>query len=159
MERPMRRKDREITKEEAMQLLKDAEYGVLATVGSDNIPYAVPMNYVLIDNSIYLHCATVGHKIDNMQSNPNVSFTVVGKTQPVHEGNDYSTFFESAIAFGKARFVSDEKEFRDSLYTLTKKYFPDGMAEFDAIMDKYDLSKLHVIAVDLSHVTGKAKRK
>ena len=158
MQRPMRRKDREITKEEAMLLLKDAEYGMLATVGSDNIPYAVPMNYALIDNSIYLHCATEGHKIDNIQSNPNVSFTVVGKTQPVHEGNDYSSFFESVIAFGKVRFVKDEKEFRDSLYILTEKYFPDGMAEFDAIMARYDMSRLYVIAIDLEHVSGKAKR-
>ena len=159
MHREMRRKDRELTKDETLKLLKDAEYGVLATVGADNMPYAVPLNYVLVDNTLYFHGANNGHKYDNMQANPNVAFTVVGETLPVHEGNDYSTFYESAMAFGTARFVTDDRELRSSLYDLTVKYFPDGMAEFNAIMDSYDLSRLHVIAIDIAHVSGKAKRK
>lgn len=158
MQREMRRKDREITYDEAMQLLKDAEYGVLATAGADNIPYAVPMNYVMDNNTIYLHCARVGHKIDNIQANPNVMFTVVGKTLPVHEGIDYSTFFESAMAFGKARFVEDSDEYKNALYILTEKYFPNGMDTFEKSMAKYDFTKLSVIAIDISHVSGKAKR-
>jgi len=157
--REMRRKDREITKDEAMELLKNAEYGILATISTDNTPYAVPMNYVLEDNAIYIHGASVGHKIDNMKSNPNVAFTVVGRTKPVHEGNDYSTFYESVMVFGKARFVEDMDELKSSLHTLTAKYFPNGMAEFEKILGSYDLSRLHVIAIDIAHVTGKAKRK
>ena len=159
MYREVRRKDREITKEEAMLLLKNCEYGILATVGSDNVPYAVPMNYVLDNNVIYVHAARDGHKIDNMKANPRVSFTVVGETEPVHEGNDYSTFYESAMAFGKARFVEDMNELKSSLHTLTAKYFPNGMDEFEKVLANYDLSKLSVIAVDIEHVSGKAKRK
>ena len=42
--REMRRKDREISEEEACQLLATGEYGVLSTVGSDGEPYGVPLS-------------------------------------------------------------------------------------------------------------------
>ena len=40
--REMRRKDRQLTEEEAMDVVRKGEYGVLATVGDDGKPYSVP---------------------------------------------------------------------------------------------------------------------
>ncbi len=53
--RPMRRTDRLLSREEALQILQKGEYGILATAGSDGQPYAVPLSYVVIDNNIYYH--------------------------------------------------------------------------------------------------------
>ena len=76
--RKMRRKDRTITESEARSLLKKAEYGVLSTVASDGSPYGVPLNFCVIDDCIYFHCAVEGQKIDNIEHNKFVSFCVVG---------------------------------------------------------------------------------
>ena len=43
----MRRKDRQVSDEEAMAYLKAAEYGVLSTVGPDGEPYGVPLTYAV----------------------------------------------------------------------------------------------------------------
>ena len=50
-----RRKDRAIPKEKAIALLKKAEYGVPSTVDEDGTPYGVPLNFCVIDHSIYFH--------------------------------------------------------------------------------------------------------
>ena len=64
--REMRRKDKEIGMDDAINFLTEHEYGVLSTVGTDGQPYGVPLNYVYKDNCIYFHCALTGHKIENI---------------------------------------------------------------------------------------------
>ena len=59
--RAMRRKERQLPEEEAIRLLKDGEYGVLATYGEDGWPYGVPISYVYDDRRIYVHGAQTGH--------------------------------------------------------------------------------------------------
>ena len=159
MHREMRRKDREISREEAVGLLKKAEYGVLSTVSPDNTPYGVPISFVIDNNTIYFHVAKEGQKLDNMLANPSVTFTVAGPAEPVVEGNSYSTYFESAIAFGKVHIVEDPAEIRNALYILTKKYFPDNMDIFEASIAGNSLDRLYVLAMDVEHVSGKAKKK
>ncbi|MFL0197848.1 pyridoxamine 5'-phosphate oxidase family protein [Clostridium sp. WILCCON 0269] len=66
-----------------MEILINGEYGVLATNGEDGYNYATALNYVYINDKIYFHCATEGHKLDNIKVNNKVSFCVVGKTQVV----------------------------------------------------------------------------
>ena len=77
MFRKIRRKEKQLTAEECSEILAMAEYGTLATMGADGYPYAVPVNYVFHNSNIYLHCANVGHKLDNIGYCSNVSFNVV----------------------------------------------------------------------------------
>ena len=46
--RPMRRNDRQMTKEEARQVLQEATSGILALSGDEGYPYAVPLSYVMV---------------------------------------------------------------------------------------------------------------
>ena len=64
--REMRRADRALGEDEAREILARAEHGVLATMGADGWPYAVPVNHVLVGDTLYIHCATEGHKLDNI---------------------------------------------------------------------------------------------
>ena len=82
--REMRLKDRMLTEEEAMDVVRKGEYGVLSTVGEDGKPYAVPLSYVLDEEKkvIYFHgTAAGGQKMDNILANPSVCFTVVRNTE------------------------------------------------------------------------------
>ena len=72
--RMMRKKNREISEDEALELLTRAEYGVLSTVDENGQPYGVPLNFCVVDGCIYFHCAVEGHKIDNIEQNSAVSF-------------------------------------------------------------------------------------
>jgi len=77
----LRRKDRALTDEEAIALLNRAEYGVLSTVNENGKPYGVPLNFCVIDQYIYFHCAVEGQKIDNFKKDKSVSFCAVGNTE------------------------------------------------------------------------------
>ena len=56
MFRPMRRKRQNLTTDQCQQILAKGKQGVLATLGDDDYPYAVPVNYVYYQNKIYIHC-------------------------------------------------------------------------------------------------------
>ena len=59
MFRPLRRKKRAITDEEARELLATCKRGVFAVNGDDGYPYAIPVNYFFDDehDKIYFHGA------------------------------------------------------------------------------------------------------
>lgn len=69
MIKKMRRKDRQLSDNETKEILDKGEYGILSTIG-DEYPYAVPVNYVLVDDAIYIHgtCES-GQKYDNIKKN------------------------------------------------------------------------------------------
>ncbi|TCO69245.1 pyridoxamine 5'-phosphate oxidase family protein [Marinisporobacter balticus] len=108
MFREMRRKDRLLDNDEIHKILEDNTYGILGTVSEDGYPYGVPISYVFYNKAIYMHGATKGHKWDNISFNNKVTFTVVGKTELLPD--QFSTSFESVIAFGRAVEVSNEEK-------------------------------------------------
>lgn len=151
----MRRADRELSKAEVATILKNGEYGVLSTIGADGYPYGVPVSYVYVDSKIYFHCAGgVGHKLDNINRCAKVCFTVVGKTEIMPE--DFSTKYESVIAFGTASKVVGEKQ--TVLEVIILKYAPDfkeaGLKLISKAIDKTDIYEIKI-----EHMTGKARKK
>jgi nitroimidazol reductase NimA-like FMN-containing flavoprotein (pyridoxamine 5'-phosphate oxidase superfamily) len=154
--RAMRRGEFEMSAAEAVSILKSAEYGVLSTVGNDEIPYGVPMNYVFDGDEILLHCALDGHKLDNIRQNDKVCFTVVGKARLIPER--LVTAYESVIVFGKASLVSSDGEKREVLVKLIKRFVPSeqierAMKEVDA-----DLSKHGIIRIKIVGMSGKSRQ-
>ena len=80
MFRPLRRKKRAITDEEARKLLATCKRGVFAVNGDDGYPYAIPVNYFFDaeHDKIYFHGAKAGHKVDALKRDDKVCFTVYG---------------------------------------------------------------------------------
>jgi nitroimidazol reductase NimA-like FMN-containing flavoprotein (pyridoxamine 5'-phosphate oxidase superfamily) len=170
MFRDIRRKEKELTIEECNEILLKAEYGTLATIGTDGYPYAVPVNYIFQNGCIYFHCATVGHKLDNIENYPNVSFNVVTDVRVIpliSEGNinnndlsfsGFDTNFNSVIVFGKAREVIEQEKI-DGLSGLLKRFLND--ADYFKYKDagieyiKNSLKRTKLIGIDIEHVTGK----
>lgn len=84
----IRRKDRAVDENAALEILKSGSFGVLSTIGADGYPYGVPVNYAYDDGKIYFHCAkNVGHKQDNLRFSGKVSFTVVTKSDVISENS------------------------------------------------------------------------
>lgn len=154
MFKTMRRQDRKIHSEEAIEkMLKSGEYGILSTIGESGYPYGVPVNYIYADKCIYFHCATEGQKLDNIKYNDKVSFCVVGSTEVLPD--QFSTNYESVIAFGRATEVNDEEK-EMALIHLIDKYSP----EFEEAGMKYirnAADKTTVMRIEVDHMTGKAR--
>lgn len=147
----LRRKDKQLTNEEAKDLLNRAEYGILSTVGENDQPYGVPLNFIYRDNAIYFHCALAGHKLDNLASNPKVSFCVVENVEVL--ASEFSTNFLSTVAFGVASEVNGEERY-NAFMGLLEKYSPDYMDEGEKYVHKMD-KVTKVIRIDIHHIVGK----
>ncbi|HKJ28717.1 MAG TPA: pyridoxamine 5'-phosphate oxidase family protein [Desulfuromonadales bacterium] len=149
----MRRKDKAMQDGAIIGLLQNGEYGVLSTVDGNEQPYGVPLNYVLMNNCIYFHCALEGHKLDNLTANPKVSFCVVGRTKVLPA--EFSTEFESVIVFGRASVIEGEERYQ-ALNALIEKYSPEFVSEGSAYIEKFD-SQTKLVRIEIQQMTGKAK--
>jgi uncharacterized protein len=154
MFKSMRKSSREIFDADIIDILNKGEYGVLATTGENGYTYAVPLSYVYFNKRVYFHCAVEGNKLDNINYNDKVSFCVVGKTKVLPE--EFSTEYESVIAFGTASFIyGDEK--KDALLAIAHKYSPAFKEEGAQYIDRA-ISKTCVVKIEFDKVTGKARR-
>ncbi len=154
MFKEMRRSDRQLGEEEALKLLKEAQYGILSTSGENGYAYGVPLNYVYSDGSIYFHCAQEGAKLNNISNNNKVSFCVIGDSEPIPEKFSYR--YMSTVVFGSCSEVfENEKEM--ALTALIQKYASEF---FNKGMDyiKKDIDSTKVIKISIEHITGKARR-
>lgn len=147
----LRRKDKQTSNEEALELLVRAEYGILSTAGADGQPYGIPLNYVYRDGILYFHCALVGHKLDNLEENPKVSFCVVEDVEILPA--EFSTHYVSVVALGVASEAMEEER-TNGLLWLLEKYSPDYMEEGMKYSQKMDKAT-KVIKIAIQHLVGK----
>jgi nitroimidazol reductase NimA-like FMN-containing flavoprotein (pyridoxamine 5'-phosphate oxidase superfamily) len=153
--REVRRSDRALSEAEAQEILARAEYGVLATVGADGWPYAVPVNHVLCGEVLYFHGAPEGHKLENIANHAWVSFCAVASTRVLPE--ELSALYESAVVFGRAALVTDPAETRRALELLATRFCGTlTAAAEDAI--RTDAARTTVVRIQVERITGKARR-
>jgi len=151
---PMRRRDRELSEAEALDLLREAEWGVLATVDAEGWPYAVPVNHAVVDGDLVIHCATAGHKLDNLAFSPRVSYCAVtqAETLPL----ELATRYASAIIFGEAEWVADSNEKHRLLQALGLRFAAEHPEVVAREVDK-DLFRTAVLRIRILRATGKAR--
>ena len=149
----MRRTDRERDAAFALEVLRDCEYATFATVNPDGTPYCIPVSPVVIDNSIYFHCATEGQKLDNIKKNSSVCLSGVHYTNLLPE--KFTTEYESAVVFGKCEIVLDETEKIEALRAIGEKYAKSNMDYFDAQIAKY-LNVTNICKIIIEKITSKA---
>lgn len=151
MFREMRRKKQSLPAEECVDILRRMLHGTLALLGDEGYPYAVPVSYVYADGKIYFHSALAGHKVDAIARDGRVSFCVVEQDDVKPE--EFTTYFRSVIAFGKARFLCDETDKRAALTLLAEKYSP-GEPGLEAEITK-DFNHLLMVEITIEHLSGK----
>jgi len=151
----IRRRDRLMTEERALELLRTSEYGVLSMVDTDGSGYGVPLNYVYDgQNSIYIHCAPVGHKLLALEKNPQVSFCIIGNVHLLPR--NFTTEYESVLLRGTAHVHLSPEEMMQALHLLVDKLAPD----FRELGYKYSEKSFHrvnIIRIDFTEFSGKCK--
>lgn len=149
----IRRQDRTLEEEKALNLLLNGEYGFLAMNNNGN-GYGIPISYAYDDNKIYFHCAPEGEKLRIIEKNDSVCFCVVGNTNV--QPDKFTTLYESVLAFGNIVVVSDDDEKMKALMLLVDKYSP----EYKDIGLKYakgSFARTKVLRIDIERISGKSK--
>lgn len=118
----MRRKDRQVSEEQAMAIVRRAEYGVVSSIGADGEPYGVPLVYALDEDtkSLLFHCAREGRKYRNFTEHPAVHFVTVAETQV--QGEEFTIEFQSAMLNGNMEEVTDTEEKIRCAQRIAQKY-------------------------------------
>lgn len=149
--REMRRNKQLLSEEETIAVLERGTAAVVAVMGDDGYPYAVPVSHVYSDGKIYFHSAKEGYKVDCFAANPKVCLTVIDHNQIVPE--EYTTYFRSAMVFGRIR-ISEGEERRSGFLALCEKY--SGQMPLEAREKKVDsCSAAYVYVIDIDKMTGK----
>ena len=147
----MRRKHRQLSEEECIQILISEPRGVLAVLGDYDYPYTVPMSHVYVDGKIYFHGAQTGHKNDAVKKYEKVSYCVIDKGVKAEDSWWYT--FKSVVVFGKIKIITDSDEKIDKLTKLGDKFFPTHEETVDEINRVLDKTEVFEITVD--HMSGK----
>lgn len=137
-----------------MEILTNEPRGVLALLGDDDYPYALPMSHVYVDGKIYFHGAREGHKNDAVKRCDKVSYCVMDKG--FRKDGDWWYTFKSVIVFGKIRILTDKDEKIDKLTYLGDKFFPtheETVSEINRMLDRTE-----VFEITIEHMSGKLVR-
>lgn len=153
MFRELRRKKQVLSAEENAKILKNGTSGVLALVGDNGYPYAVPISYVYDGEKLYFHCARSGHKMDAIKRNPKASFCVIDQDLVVPE--EYTSYFRSVIVFGTMRILEQDMEKRAAIEKLALKYAPDDTQENRHKAIEREWKPLCVLELTPEHISGK----
>ena len=153
MFRPLRRKKRAITDEEARELLATCKRGVFAVNGDDGYPYAIPVNYFFDaeHNKIYFHGAKAGHKVDALKRDDKVCFTVYGNEH--FEPGDWAPYVQSTVVFGRCHLIDDAAATEARVRELGMKYYP-GKEEVEKEI-ALDIKAVQLYEITIEHLTGK----
>ena len=125
MFREMVRKNKQISFEECVEVLKNETRGVLAVLGDNDYPYTTPMNhwYNDEDGNIYFHCGNIGHRLDSLKKHDKVSFCAFDKGTRA-EG-EWAFKVKSVIVFGRIEIIDDLNTIIDITTKLSHKFTQD----------------------------------
>lgn len=157
--RPMRKASRQKDEKWAFKVFDRAPYVTLSMVRADGTPYGLPLSLVRKGNAFYFHCAGEGEKLDCIRANPVVSLSAVSRCTPKfeEEKQNFTEYYNSAVAVGSATFVTDKAEKTEALRLLCERFLPRHMDHFDEAVAR-SLDRTTVVRIDLTEPpVGKSK--
>jgi hypothetical protein len=118
------------------EFLNQEHVGRIASIDKNGFPQIIPMNFVFLNDAIYMHSHTKGEKLDNIKKNQKVGFEVDRELEFLpsyfEDPNDASladTLYISVVIKGTGKIIEDKKEKTLALNGLLKKYQPEGFYE------------------------------
>ena len=151
------------SRDKIIQFLNNEHTGRISSIDKNGYPQIIPMNFVFINDSIYMHSHTKGEKLDNIRQDSKVGFEVDRNLEflPSYffDPKDASladTLYISVVIKGKAVIINDVKEKVLALNELMKKYQPEG--KYDLMNENMEvLRAVAVIKIIPNEINGKYK--
>ena len=151
------------SKEKVIEFLSSQQTGRIASIDDNGFPQIIPMNFVFINDAVYMHSHIRGEKLDNIKRNQKVGFEVDKSLEflPSYfsDPTDASladTLYISVVIKGNASIISDKEEKTNALNGLMEKYQPEG--GYEPIRSDMDVLKgVEVIKIVPESLRGKYK--
>ena len=151
------------SKEKIKEFLDKEHVGRIATIDQNGYPQIIPMNFVFLNDAIYMHSHTKGEKLENVTRNDKVGFEVDRELEFLpsyfEDPKDASladTLYISVVIKGKGKIVNDKQEKTNALNGLMKKYQPEG--RYEPISPEMPvLDEVAIIKVTPDMIRGKYK--
>jgi len=151
------------SKERIIEFLSSQQTGRVSSIDENGYPQIIPMNFVFINEVIYMHSHIRGEKLDNIRRNQKVGFEVDKSLEflPSYfsDPTDASladTLYISVVMKGNASIVLDKEEKTIALNGLMEKYQPEG--GYEPIKPDMDVLKgVEVIKIVPESLRGKYK--
>lgn len=157
---PMRKASRRKDPEWALEVFDRAPYITLSLMRPDGTPYGVPLSMARRDDrTFYFHCAPEGEKLDCIRINPIVALSAVSRCSPRYEEekNNFTEYYRSAMAVGRAEIVEDAAEKIQALRLICERFLPAYMARFDEAVAR-SLARTAIVRITLTEPpVGKSK--
>ena len=151
------------SKEKIIEFLSSQQTGRISSIDENGYPQIIPMNFVFINDAVYMHSHIRGEKLDNIRRNKKVGFEVDKSLEflPSYfsDPTDASladTLYISVVIKGNGSIVSDKEEKTTALNGLIKKYQPEG--GYELIKPEMEvLKEVEVIKIVPESLKGKYK--
>ena len=151
------------SKERIIEFLSSQQTGRISSIDENGYPQIIPMNFVFINDAVYMHSHIRGEKLDNIRRNKKVGFEVDKSLEflPSYfsDPTDASladTLYISVVIKGNGSIVSDKEEKTTALNGLIKKYQPEG--GYEPIKPEMEvLKEVEVIKIVPESLKGKYK--
>jgi nitroimidazol reductase NimA-like FMN-containing flavoprotein (pyridoxamine 5'-phosphate oxidase superfamily) len=132
------------------EFLNEEHVGRVASIDENGFPQIIPMNFVFLNDAVYMHSHVKGEKLDNITRNNKVGFEADRELEFLpsyfedpHNASLADTLYISVVIKGIASFVSDREEKTLALNGLMEKYQPEG--QYDPI--KSEMRVLDAVSV------------
>ena len=152
----LRRGDKAITEVAVLYRILDEASVLRLAMVDEGRPYVVPLNFAREGDTLWMHSAGAGRKLECLRREPRVCVEV-DHFFAIVEGSDrdpcngWTTRFESVIGFGMAEIVEGDQEKIRGLLAIMRKFSGRGEWTFSDDM----LGKTAVLRVSLESLTGK----
>ena len=149
--------------EKVKEFLNEEHVGRVASIDENGFPQIIPMNFVFLNDAVYMHSHVKGEKLDNIARNSKVGFEsdrelefLPSYFEDPHNASLADTLYISIVIKGVASFVSDREEKTLALNGLMEKYQPEG--QYDPIQSEMRvLDAVNVFKVTPQTLHGKYK--
>ena len=115
------------------EFLHQEHVGRISSIDVNGYPQIIPMNFVFLNDAVYLHSHPRGEKIENFKRNDKVGFEVDRELEflPSYfedpkNASLADTLYISIVMKGTALLVTNKEEKTLALNGLMKKYQPEG---------------------------------
>ena len=153
----MRKKEREITDNTKIaQIMKHGKY-VTISMCRMNEPYITTLNYGFDEeqNSLYIHSANMGLKLDILKENPNVCGTIIEDLGYIMSACSHK--YRSIVFWGKMVFIKDLEEKKHG-FNVILNHLEENPSKMKRKLLKNEKSYVDtcIMRLDIKKVTGKA---
>lgn len=150
---PMHKANRQLSDADTMAVLKKGDHGTLSVNGDDGYPYAVPINYIVVNDTVYMHSAPYGYKMECLEKSTKCCFSAIVSAEIIP--SKITAAFESVVITGNAILVEDEAEKRAALEAFVTQKHP-GFEDIGFKMIEKQIGKTAVLRIEPEEITGKA---